>query len=204
MPASENEIGVFVNCPFDPQYQKTFDAIVFTIAACGFRVRSALEVEDSGEQRLTKIIDIIEQSKLSIHDLSRVTLDPATKLPRFNMPLELGITLGMKHLGRSSLRDHRLLVLDAKQFRYRASASDLAGVDIKVHSDDPAKAIACVRTFLANFSPRSLPTEDQFQVLYDLFEAQLPKVAAAAKQTVSKLTFTDRLRYIVAFINSQS
>ena len=35
--------NVFVNCPFDKQYEKNFRAIVFAIQANGFYPRCALE-----------------------------------------------------------------------------------------------------------------------------------------------------------------
>lgn len=204
MPSTPAATDVFINCPFDPAYQKIFDAIVFAVAACGYRVRSALEIDDSGELRLAKIIRLIEQSKLSIHDISRVSVDKKTRLPRFNMPIELGIALGMKHLGRKALRDHKLLVLDAERFRYRNSASDLAGVDIKEHGDQPEAAIAAVRASIANHASGLLPTEDVIAALYDTFESQLPAMAKAARQSAAKLSYTDRLRHILAFLSSQS
>jgi hypothetical protein len=57
-------------------------------------VGCALEDDDAGEFRLSKIERIIEECKFGIHDLSAVALDVATGLPRFNMPLELGLFLG--------------------------------------------------------------------------------------------------------------
>jgi hypothetical protein len=78
--------------------------------------RSALEVEDSGQARVQKILTIIEQSKFGIHDISRAGIDPSTRLARFNMPLELGFFLGYERF-RAQLRaqardihlDHREL-----------------------------------------------------------------------------------------------
>jgi hypothetical protein len=43
-------------------------------------------------------MDIISGCKYSIHDLSRTELDKTTRLPRFNMPLELGLDLVVKGL----------------------------------------------------------------------------------------------------------
>jgi hypothetical protein len=43
---------VFINCPFDDAYWPLFKALVFTIFACGYRSRCALEVNDNGELRL--------------------------------------------------------------------------------------------------------------------------------------------------------
>ena len=104
--------NVFVNCPFDEAYKPLFHAIVFTIHECGFVVRCALERSDASELRVKKIYELIESSKYGIHDLSRVDLDKSTNLPRFNMPLELGIFLGAKFLGTAKQRSKNCLVFD--------------------------------------------------------------------------------------------
>lgn len=82
---------IFINCPFDDDYLPLFEATLFAIIACGFRPRCALEVSDGSEVRIDKLYRMIAECRLAIHDLSRVQLGKATKLPRFNMPLELGI-----------------------------------------------------------------------------------------------------------------
>jgi len=87
---------IFINCPFDQGYKPMFDAIVFAVTDLGFVARSAREEDDGGEFRLAKIQRIIEQCKYGVHDVSAVKLDSTHKLPRFNMPLELGLFLGCK------------------------------------------------------------------------------------------------------------
>ena len=87
---STYEDSVFLNVPFDRRYKRIFDSLVFAVHDCGFTARSALEVEDSGQARVDRILEIIEQSKYGIHDISRAGPDPSTRLARFNMPLELG------------------------------------------------------------------------------------------------------------------
>jgi hypothetical protein len=64
--------SVFVNCPFDAEYQSLLRPLLFTIAFFGFKPRIALERLDSLESRLEKICGLIRESKLSIHDLSRL------------------------------------------------------------------------------------------------------------------------------------
>ena len=196
--------SVFVNCPFDPDYQALFDALVFAVIFCGFEVRSALEIVDSGEARLTKIVALMEASRFSIHDISRTALDPGSGLPRFNMPIELGIAIGMKHLGRVKLRDHRLMVLDAappeKRYRYQQFASDLAGTDIKVHANAPTRAIGAVRDFLSPHSANPLPHAKAIESHREQFETVLPAMAIAAEQDPDELTYVDRLRHIFAFL----
>ena len=90
---------VFINCPFDIDYSPIFDALVFVVYACGFRPRSARELDDNGQTRIEKLYNIIDECRFGIHDLSRTELDQVNRLPRFNMPLELGIFLGAKRYG---------------------------------------------------------------------------------------------------------
>ena len=85
---------VFINCPFDAEYLPLFRIIVFVVNACGYHVRCALESQDAGEVRMVKILRLIRECQFGIHDISRTELDPANGLPRFNMPLELGLFLG--------------------------------------------------------------------------------------------------------------
>jgi hypothetical protein len=59
---------------------------------CGFRPRCALELDDSAEVRIDKILRKIAECRFGVHDLSRTELDAASALPRFNMPLELGLS----------------------------------------------------------------------------------------------------------------
>ena len=56
-PADEFRANVFVNCPFDDRYQPLLRAIIFCILDLGFEPRIALERLDSGETRLTKIVE---------------------------------------------------------------------------------------------------------------------------------------------------
>jgi hypothetical protein len=100
MPRGEYDRTVFINCPFDAAYAPIFEAIVFTIHDAGFLPTCARERLDSSQVRIDKITRLIGQSRYSIHDLSRTEIDAATALPRFNMPLELGIDLGCKSFSR--------------------------------------------------------------------------------------------------------
>lgn len=174
------------------------------MAYCGFRARSALEIVDSGNLRLTRIIKLIEASRFSVHDISRVELDPESELPRFNMPIELGIALGMKHLGRSKLRDHHILVLDAakstERHRYQKFASDLASTDIKEHGGEVELVISAVRDFLSPHTEAPTPGMRGIRNALADFERTLPALAAAARQELEELSFVDRLRHAAAFI----
>lgn len=149
--------NVFINCPFDPDFFEVFRAIIFTVKACGFVPQTALDTSDSGQTRISKIADLIDQGDRGIHDLSAVALDAATSMPRFNMPLELGISLGLKLKGTKRQQRKRMLILDADKHRYDKSTSDISGQDISSHSGKPEKAITCVRDWLAQDRDTQLP-----------------------------------------------
>jgi len=96
---STSSDAVFINVPFDRRYKKLFEALVFAVHDCGFEARSAREQDDGSQVRLDKLYEIIGECPFGIHDLSRTGLDTTYRLPRFNMPLELGIFLGAKKFG---------------------------------------------------------------------------------------------------------
>ena len=87
-------------------------------------------MDDGTETRIDKLHRIIEQSRFGVHDLSRTQLDHVNGLPRFNMPLELGIFLGAKRFGGEAQKQKRCLILDTEQYRFQKFVSDLAGMDI--------------------------------------------------------------------------
>lgn len=140
--------SVFINCPFDVEYKPLFRAACFTILSSGYVPRCALDYSDSGAVRFTEIVRMITECSLSIHDISRVQLDAASQLPRFNMPLELGADLGLRLEGPARQRDRRILVLDTEAHRYDKTLSDISGMDIEAHGDDVDRIIKQVRDWL--------------------------------------------------------
>ena len=108
--------SVFINCPFDAAYSPMLHALVFTVYACGFTPRSALEEEDSSEMRLDKIMRLIANCKFGIHDISRTEPDGVTGLPRFNMPFELGLFWGAKKFGEKQHREKVSLIFEKERY----------------------------------------------------------------------------------------
>jgi len=109
--------NVFLNVPFDRRYLSIFRSLVFAIHDCGFQSRCALETDDGGEVRVEKLYKIISECRYGIHDISRTTLDATNRLPRFNMPFELGIFLGAKRYGAGVNRQKICLILDRDKYR---------------------------------------------------------------------------------------
>jgi hypothetical protein len=197
------EDSVFLNVPFDSKYSRLFHALVFAVHDCGFVARSALEVEDSGQARVEKILDIIEQSKFGIHDISRAGLDRNTKLARFNMPLELGFFLGAKRYGSAEHKEKRCLILDRERYRYRSFCSDISGQDIRAHKDDPRDAIRAVRDWLSNHRANvRMPGGKAIFERYERFRVQLPAQARDVNLDHRELTFGDFTRLVVGWLTT--
>jgi len=140
--------NVFINCPFDPKYFELLKTLVFTVVYFGFNPRIALESSDSGESRLDKIVKLIQSSKLSIHDLSRLQSKTTDEYYRLNMPFELGIDYGLRKFN-NSYSDQRSLILETKKYDYMKAISDINGFDIKNHNDTPLKLVECLRSWFS-------------------------------------------------------
>lgn len=206
MPPANYDENVFINCPLDRAYKPIFEAIVFAIFDCGFVARCALEEDDGSSIRVQKIYYIISECRLGIHDLSKTRLDRITKLPRFNMPLELGAFLGAKYFGNMHQRRKACLILDSDEYRYQKFISDIAGQDIKAHADDPIKTIALIRNWLNDYIPRtrSIPSGSVLAHRYKLFRADLPDMCSNASQRVRELTYRDYLNMVWTWLKLHS
>ena len=183
---------VFINCPFDPSYQVMFRAIVFAITRSGFRALCALEVDDASQNRWSLISDIVDQCRYGIHDISRTQLDGDPPLPRFNMPLELGLFLGAKRFGDQVQKRKRCLVLDTERYRYQRFISDLAGQDVHSHGNDPAVCIEVVATWLRVQSrSTTVPGGRAMAREFEAFETELPGLCAGLQLEIDEMTFGD-------------
>lgn len=144
-PIGDYDLNVFVNCPFDGKYLTLLRPLLFTLVYLGYRPRTAAERSDSGESRLEKICELIRQSKLSIHDLSRLKARRAQELYRLNMPFELGIDYGSRVHGPELMQDKKFLILERAPHDFKLALSDLSGVDIKNHANKPEEVVRAVR-----------------------------------------------------------
>ena len=165
MPAPRFEQSVFINCPFDPDYEALLHAIVLTTVSLGFVPRCALESGDA-DYRFPHILELLINSKYSIHDLSRFTGEGAANLARMNIPLELGVAIGLK----LSRKKHRWTVMvpsppvDAKAdptgYEYQRYISDLSGKDPLRHEQTPQSVIREVYSWLKTLDEVVNPQPD--------------------------------------------
>ncbi len=202
MTISRYEYNVFINCPFDPQYSELFPCLVFAVKDCGFIPRCALELNNSGEARIEKLYRIIRESKYGIHDISRTELN-RHGLPRFNMPLELGIFLGASKYGVNKQKRKICLILDRKQYRYQNFCSDLAGNDLQAHKDSPRQAVIIVRDWFRNANRRTeFPGGETIYKRYKAFEKDLPLLCDTKLLNRNALLFNDLTTMIDEWLES--
>lgn len=195
---------VFINCPFDDDFAPIFRSLVFAVTKCGFRVRCPREMDDGSETRIDKLYRIIEESRYGIHDLSRTELDPVSGLPRFNMPLELGIFLGAKRFGIEQQKLKRCLILDTEQYRYQRFISDIAGMDVTPHAGSARDAARQVRNWLVTASGRkSIPAPGALLASHDRFMVGLPEIAEAAGLHSDKIAYSDYERLVIAWVKAE-
>jgi hypothetical protein len=197
---------VFVNCPFSPDYQPIFRAILFAVYACEFRPRSAWEISDSSQNRLAKIAAIIRESKFGIHDISMMELDAKTRLPRFNMAFELGLFLAAKSFGTRQQTRKVALILDKEGYRYRDALSDISGQDIAPHGGDTEKAIHEVRNWLdtSRTHKTSLPGGAYITKRYEAFSRDLPSASEKQKLDAANLTYADLCRAMESWLKDNA
>ena len=187
---------VFFNVPFDPRYKKLFRALVFAVHDSGFAARCALERSDSGQIRLDKLYELIESCEFGVHDLSRTSLDSVNRLPRFNMPLELGLFLGARRFGSGRQRRKRVLILDNVPYRYQKFCSDIAGQDIRAHGNTVTGAIRAVRDWLREVTGTAVPGEVRIENRYLQFQKSLPAMCLTNGVAASRLSFLDYRAFV--------
>ena len=147
---------------------------------------------------MAKIEQLIELSRYGIHDLSRTELDKKSKLPRFNMPLELGVFLGAKRFGDTKQRRKSCLIFDIEPYRYQQFISDIAGQDVTPHGNDYRKVVKLVRNWLqAQSRLKTIPGGAQILARYEEFRAALPSICESLQfDPEDQLPFNDYIHTV--------
>lgn len=142
--------SVFMNFPYDDKFDRLLNAIFFAAVCCGFVPRSALEWNEEGGPRLPRIMDGLDTSKYSIHDLSRYQGEGEEKLARFNMPLELGMAVALSHIKKGEqMMPHRWLALIPEGDELLNKViSDLSGYDQNVKKYDGTEKSVVQKVYL--------------------------------------------------------
>ena len=198
------DTNVFINCPFDRDYDVLLKPLLFTIVSLGFTPRIASERADAGELRMRKICTLIGQCRYSIHDLSRIKATKKGEFYRMNMPFELGIDYGSRTFGIDALQQKRFLILERQRFEYMRALSDLNGVDIQAHDDKVLVLIRKVRNWFSSTAGRrglKSPTVIWYEYsdfLADLFDKL--KAAGFSDADIDELPVAEYLDYVHRWI----
>jgi hypothetical protein len=166
--------AVFLNIPYDEEFQTLYLAYIvgtYQLRLIPF-ITSGIP---GGERRLDRILALIQSCRYSIHDLSRVEVSmtpPAT--PRFNMPLELGLTISWAKLHP---RRHSWFLWESTPRRIQKSMSDLDGTDPYIHSGKVEGILSELRNA---FVFRDAPPVTKMLDAYRVVESKTGKILADA------------------------
>jgi hypothetical protein len=167
---------VFLNIPYDRPFSPLFLAYIAGIRAFGLVPRATLEIPGSA-RRLDRIIALIKSCRYSVHDLSRVELDPTLPpTPRFNMPFELGLAVALD--ASLSPKRHTWYVFETAPWRIQKSLSDLNGTDAYVHGGTVDGVLRELAKAFVRIKKQ--PTVGRMQSIYEKILEALPKFLADA------------------------
>ena len=204
MPFDKN---IFINCPFDTEYRKLLDPLLFTCIYAGLEPQLS-QLEDSGIIRIKQIIKLIKNSKYSIHDLSRMKSKKPDEFARFNMPFELGLDLGIREQAKANLRKKRCLIIDQEKYRYQAALSDIGGSDIKSYGtkNQVENIIERVREWFTVVLNPIQVSSSKLYLEYTEFVSDLQSKLEAqnfTKKDIQNLTISEYIHYSKEWILSR-
>jgi len=159
--------SVFLNIPYDKPFQDLYLAYIVGLTQLGLKPNASLAVPNQG--RLETIIRLIERSHFSIHDLSRI--ESSKGIPRFNMPVELGLALYRSHASRGR---HRVFVFESKAYRAQRSTSDINGIDLQIHGGKPKGVMAGLRNLFSQ--PGDVTTVPEMLASFRAVKRKLPEL----------------------------
>jgi len=159
--------SVFLNIPYDDQFEDLYLAYIVGLTQLGLNINATLAVPNQG--RLDRIVGLIDESDVSIHDLSRIEL--SSGIPRFNMPLELGLALYRSH---STNGRHRVFVFEKKAYRMQQSTSDINGIDPQVHYGRPKGVMVGLRNIF--HQPERTTTVPEMLASFRAVKRKLPEL----------------------------
>ena len=187
--------SVFLNLPFDKRREKIGIALISGIVSVGLIPRSVVELPPHAN-RLDRLLELVGACSYSFHDLSAVGLcADAPRVPRFNMPFELGLVVGRWHS-----TNHQFRILETKPHRIQKSLSDMNGFDPMIHGGTVEGVFDVISEAFAHLRSRPLSSTQDFALVYRAvrkFDDVLPPVfrsdgftqrVALAQRAVSLVT----------------
>jgi len=129
-PIDDTVSKAFLNLPFHEDYENVCLALICGLVCYG--ITPTIVTESTGSRwRLEKLAELISRCEFSFHDLSYLKLDGPQRVPRFNIPFELGLAIGLHGNLHEQPRYH---VFESKRHRLQQSLSDLNGIDPLIYN----------------------------------------------------------------------
>ena len=161
MGRSSPDETAFINLAYVTSNEELYLGLLASLAGFGLTPVAALH-DPGSDPQLSRIYRMIEESSISFHDLSHVSLDPPRPpTPRFNMPFELGLAVAV---ALSANRHHQWFLLEKVAHRAAKSLSDISGVNVQIHDGRAGSVLKAVSNALARQSQR--PTLEQLGAVY--------------------------------------
>jgi hypothetical protein len=142
---------VFLNHPFDPDFETLAYAFQFAVVAANLLPVCALDTSFPDHPRLTMLVEAISNCAYSAHDLSRCKGEGAENFARMNMPIEMGMALYPALL--TQRQEHRCVFFVPKPHEYHHFASDLGGLDPRCHNNSDLTLVAEMYRWLTDVAP---------------------------------------------------
>jgi hypothetical protein len=194
---------VFLICRFDEQFNLLFQAMIFAIKDCGFEVRCALEDYGTGRAtRIDKIMRMIDRCQYCVADISLGSKrDPGR--PRLNMSMELGAFYHSLRDGRKRARPKSLIVMDTDKYLYQQTISNLSGIDIHPHGDEPKTLIVGIQKWLQSLRlpGHFVPPSSIILADFAKFQSDLPVMIRDIEPNRSTLLEIGDYNNYVEFVN---
>lgn len=203
--ASNDEYNnqVFINCPFDLDYRNLYCACIFTVIDAGFIPRCSREVSNANKSRLDNIVQLIKECRYGIHDISRVELDVEYELPRFNMPFEYGVFYGSQRFGNGAHKNKCALVLERDEYRYQKYLSDISGIDVSAHNNQPESLIVNIRNWLHTASKRtSIPSGVDITTRFNLFQDYIVLLCIEKNRDYDDFSYLELVENMTAWLKA--
>ena len=179
--------SVFLNIPYDSAFENLYLAYIAGLSAFGLIPRATLEIPTS-QRRLERILKLIQECAYSIHDLSRVQLDArAPRVPRFNMPFELGLAVAQNVRNRQET----WYVCETVPHRVGKSLSDLNGTDVRIHGGTVRGVFGALCDVFVRKTRR--PSVQEMYRIYLVLRRNLPTIMrqAGARDPYGARVFRD-------------
>jgi hypothetical protein len=138
-------------------------ALIAGVVGVGLNPKCVVQLP-ANATRLDRLRQLIASCRYSIHDLSAVEITARPfRVPRFNMPFELGLAVGIQLEGNA----HECRVMEAIPHRLDQSLSDLRGFDAYIHNGTADGVIDAVRNMFAGIPRQPLNRRRDFRAVYE-------------------------------------